>query len=156
MLRGQEIEIQLVDEAGNPVRLANVVAEIRLFYKEGPGRPLYRFDTWPTDAEGRSVTSFLDLEEQRTVLAFGALMDFNVPLTDCDPLVEVLVQPESEFTRRRAALLGMRSLWRPAWLIDWPGNGQLDPVQPRRIRLEGRVTRVEIPVRLRTPTGGQA
>lgn len=44
MKPGQAVEIQLVDERGKPVRLRNVVPEIRLF----------------TSAGGRRVTTSID------------------------------------------------------------------------------------------------
>ena len=149
MKPGQAVEIQLVDERGKPVRLRNVVPEIRLFTPAG-GPPRYSFDGWPTDESGCSVNTFADLEEERAMLGLGDLMDYNTPLTDCAQEVEVAIPPGADFENRKARLSQRLSRWRPAWLSDWPANGCLAPVQPRRVTLDGAVTRLEIPVSLPT------
>lgn len=148
MQRGQIIEIQLVDRSGTQVRMANVLPEIRVFYRGRTERPLYSFEVWSTDTGGRCEIRFEDLEVQRMLLGSGDLMDFNTPLTDCDPVVEVRIAPESEFEARKRRPW-RTSWWRPAWLTDWPANGQLEPVEPKRVTLSGRVTRVDMVVKLR-------
>lgn len=148
------IEIQLVDPSGAPVRLANVLPEVGVFYKGHTERPRYRFHVWSTDPDGRCEIRFSDLEMQRKLLGDADLMDFNTPLTECDPLVEVRIPPESEFEARKRHPW-RKSWWRPAWLTNWSSNGQLEPVEPRTVRLEGRITRVELPVRLRASAEGQ-
>lgn len=150
---GQIIDIQLVDHSGVPVRLGNVLPKVRLFYKgRTDGPPFYTFEVWPTDSDGRCQIRYDDLEDVRRLLGSADLMDFNTPLTECDPTVEIWIPPESDFVRRREIILKRVSWWRPAWLIEWPANGRLEPVEPKRIRLENHVTRVEIPVILRPNT----
>lgn len=155
MRPGQKIQIQLIDDSGRPVPIANVLPEVRLFYRGRTERHRYAFKTWATDSEGRCEIRYEDLEDLRHLLGSADLMDFNTPLTECGPLVEVRIPSEDEFQEMKRGPW-RRSWWRPAWLTDWPANGQLEPVEPRRVKLEGRVTRVEIPVRLRARQPGSA
>jgi hypothetical protein len=143
----QRIDIQLVNSTGDPVRLAKVLPEIRFFYKGKLGRPRYRFDVWSTDGDGHCVISFEDLDMKRRLLGNGDLMDFNTPLTECDPMVEIWIPPESEFELRKQHMW-RESWWRPAWLTDWPANGLLEPSDPKRVTLSGRITPVEMIVDL--------
>ncbi len=143
---GQSIQIQLVDDAGAPAPLGNVLPEVRFFCGGQTKRHRYAFKTWSTDPGGRCEIRYEELEDMRRLLASADLMDFNTPLEECDALVEVRIPPEEELLelKRRP---WRRSWWRPAWLSEWPANGQLGPVEPRRVTAGGRVTRVEIPVR---------
>lgn len=152
MQPNQRIEIQLVDEHGSPVRLANVLPEIDLFYRGRLEKPRYRFELWATDADGRCAIRFEDLEMMRKLLGAGDLMDFNTPLTECDPVVEIRIPLGSEFEARRR-LPWRESWWRPAWLTEWPANGCLAPIEPKRVELHDIVTRVEIAVSLPTDAG---
>jgi hypothetical protein len=148
MQPGQKIEIQLVDELGNPVKIAGVIPFVRLFCRGYGERPRYTLQAWPTNTEGRSEVSFSDLEEERLVLGISDLMDFNTLITDCERTVEIWIPSESDFEERRRHLLERVSRWRPAWLTTWPTNGRLVPVQPKRVTLEGRVTSIPIAVKM--------
>ena len=150
MQPGQKIEIQLVDKSGNPVRIAGVIPYIRLFHRGYGERPRYTFQGWPTNAAGRSEVTFNDLDEDRIMLSFSNLMDFNTPLAECDPTVEIWIPPESHFEEARRRILEWPSRSRPAWLTAWPTNGKLGPVAPSKVTLRGRTTLVEITVDLLT------
>lgn len=145
MQPGQTIAIQLVDTSGAPLHLAGVVPEIAFFFQGRTERPLYTFDGFATDDQGASDIDFSEIEAQRQLLRSASLMDYNVALTDCDPTVEVRIPPERDFEERRQRIWH-RSWWRPTWISEWPSNGRLAPVKPVRTRVEGRFTRVEIPV----------
>ena len=155
MRPGQKVEIQLMDEIGAPVALANVIPEIRLFHADR-FRPRYAFDGWPTDSMGRAIVSFEDLEEERVILGLADLMDFNTRLTECDPMIEIAIPSGNDFQERRALMLGRRSRWRPAWLTEWPANWKIVSSIPRRLMLLEQVTHVDISVVLAKGEAGSA
>ena len=149
MRPGQAIEIQLVDEQGRRVRLPNVLMMITLFEKGGHYR--YVFDLGLTAPDGSIRVGFADLDHQRMERGLYSLMDYNTPLTECAPGVEVSVPSDEHLREREKGIWEWNPRSVPAWLVRWPANGALAPVAPRRVTLDGAVTRLEIPVSL--PTG---
>ena len=147
MQPNQKIEIQLVDEQGRNVRLANVLPTITFFDK---GHRYYVFDLRPTGPDGRTVADFSELDTRRSEAALTSLMDYNVPLTALDGTVQVSVSSESELRQQLVAMEKWNHWTRPAWVLRWPANGCLAPVQPKRVELNGPVTHVEITVSLPT------
>lgn len=145
MQPGQAVEIQLVDGAGRRVRLGNVLPTITLF---SGGHRHYVFDVRPTGADGRTLVRFDELETRRREAGLTSLMDFNTPLTALDPSVEISISSESELQKQVAAMEEWNHWTRPAWVLKWPVNGCLAPVQPKRVTLEGPLTRVDIVVSL--------
>ena len=147
MGRGQAIEIQLVDERGRRVRLANVLLTVAFFEK---CHRYYVFDLRPTGRDGRTSTSFTELDTRRLEAGLTSLMDFNVPLTELEGAVQISVPSEADLRQRLVAMEHWDHWARPAWVLKWPVNGVLAQVEPKRVELAGAVTRLEIPVSLPT------
>ena len=116
MKPGQSIEIQLETSPGNPLELGNVLLEIHLFTR---GTFRYGFQAGRTDNNGRLNITYLSLENLRAANAKQFLMDYNTPLVDCDPTVEILAPSEEEL--RDASDSVLRSYGRrPDWLPTGP------------------------------------
>jgi len=149
----QKIEIQLVDAAGHRVCLGNVLPTITLF---SDGHRRYVFDLRPTGADGLTVIGFNELETRRHELGLTHLMDYNTPLTALDPSVEISIPSESTLQKRLQVMEEWNHWDRPSWVLKWPVNGCLAPVEPKRVELSGPVTHVGIVVALPTdaPDGG--
>ncbi len=145
MQPGQKIEVQLVDAAGRRVRLGNVLANITLY---AGGHLCYAFDFRPTASGGNADVDFIELDTQRKENGLYSLMDYNTPLTACDPVVEISVPGEAQLRKRQQGIEEWNSRTIPAWLLKWPVNGCLAPVQPKRVTLEGSLTHVDIVVSL--------
>lgn len=143
----QTLEIQLMDGDGRCVRLANILMTITLF---SGGHRRYVFDLRPTSAMGQSAVKFEDLDTRRLEMGLTSLMDYNTPLTACDPTVEISIPSELELQRRLQAINEWDTWSRPAWLLKWPANACLAPIQPKSVLLESPFTRVDIAVRLPT------
>lgn len=141
MQPGQRIEIQLVDNAGRPIRLGNVLMSITLY--TGVHRR-YVFDLRPTRQDGSTAVRFDELDTLRKENGLYSLMDYNTPLTACDPEVEISVPSETELRRREEGIWQWSPRTVPAWLLKWPVNGCLAPVQPERVTMKGTVTHVDI------------
>ena len=150
MKSGQKIEIQLVDERGRAVRLGNVLPTITLFMG---GRRRYVFDLRPTGPDGRVEVDYDELNIRRREEGLTCLMDFNDPLTALDPDVQISILSEAELHERVRGMEQWNHWTRPTWVLKWPVNGCLAPVQPKRVELNGPVTRVELVVSLPTPGG---
>jgi len=144
MLRNQRIEIQLVDGQGSSIRLANVLPTITFFDK---GHRFYVFDLRPTDSDGRTVVDFDEIDTRRSEAALTSLMDYNTLLTALDPTVQISIPSDADLQQRLVAMSEWNHWTRPAWILKWPLNACLPPVEPERIELHGPVTRVEIVVR---------
>lgn len=147
MQPGQKVEIQLVDDAGRSVRLANVLPVITLYTG---GHRRYVFDLRPTSAEGRTAVDFIELDTQRKEEGLHSLMDYNTPLTACDREVEISVPTESALRDRQRGMEQWNSRLRPAWVLEWPINRCLAPVRPRRVMLQEPVTYANLVVDLPT------
>lgn len=145
MQPGQAIEIQLVDSAGRRVRLENVLPTITFF---SGGHRHYVFDLRPTGADGRTLVKYDELETRRCEKGLISLMDYNDPLTALDPSVEISISSESELQKRLKGMEEWNHWSRPAWVLKWPVNGCLAPVQPKRVTLEGSLTHVDVVVSL--------
>lgn len=145
MQPGQKIEIQLLDDGGRRVRLANVLVNVT-FYTSGHLR--YVFDLRPTLPSGITGADFAELDTQRKENGLYSLMDYNTPLTACDQEVEASVPGEAQLRKRRQGIEEWNSRTVPSWLLKWPVNGCLGPVQPLRVSMVGPVTHVDLVVRL--------
>jgi len=143
----QTLEIQLVNGDGECVRLANILMAITLF---SGGHRHYVFDLRPTSAMGQSIITFEDLDTRRREMGLTSLMDYNAPLTACDPTVEISILSELELQKRLQAINEWDAWSRPAWLLKWPANVCLAPIQPKSVILQGPLTPVDIAVRLPT------
>jgi hypothetical protein len=140
MKPGQTIEVQLEDAAGAPLRLENVFLEIRLFTR---GNYRYGFNIGRTDGSGKLRVSYPDVENMRAENAKQSLMDYNTPLIDCDPTVEIRVPTEEEL-RGRVETVRKTYGTVPKWAQHWPSNGEIE-AEPRMIKLEDSLTQVAIP-----------
>ena len=145
MQPGQAIEIQLVDESGRKVRLGNVLPRITFF---GGGYRHYRFDLRPTESDGRIIVPYNELETRRHEKGLLSLMDYNAPLTGLDSDVEISISTESYLRERVQGMEEWNHWSRPAWVLKWPVNGCLAPVEPQRVTLEGPLTHVDMVVSL--------
>lgn len=145
--QGQKIEIQLVDAAGHRVCLENVLPTITLF---SGGHRHYVFDLRPTGADGRTVATFDELETRRHEAGLTSLMDFNTPLTSLDPSVEISISSEATLQKRLQVIEEWNHWDRPSWVLKWPVNRCLAPVESKRVTLEGPITHVDIVVSLPT------
>src|ERR1700722_19706698 len=111
MRPGESLHIQLSDEDGNPLPIANVYVVIHLFTR---GNYRYGFEAGRTDADGRIVVTYDSLEAERRENGRMFIMDYNTPLEDCDSVSTLLVYPEQELRERRKR--GLRSfLQEPNW-----------------------------------------
>ena len=153
MRPGQAIEIQLVDLQGRRVRLPNVLMMITLFEKGGHYR--YVFELGLTAPGGSIRADRAGLDHQRMEEGLYSLMDYNTPLAECAPEVEISVPGEEGLRDREKGIWELNPRTVPVWLVKWPANGALAPVQPRRVTLDGAVTRLEIPVSLPTDDSGR-
>jgi hypothetical protein len=147
MQPGQKIEIQLVDTAGHRVRLRNVLPTITFF---SGGHRHYVFDLRPTEADGQSRIGFDELETRRRELGLTHLMDYNTPLTTLDPSVEISIPSETHLQKRLQVMEEWNHWDRPSWVLKWPVNGCLAPVESKRVTLEGPLTHVDIVISLPT------
>ena len=145
MQTNQRIEIQLVDDRGSHIRLANVLPTITFF---DHGRRHYVFDLRPTDSEGRTVADFNEIDMRRREAALTSLMDYNTLLTALDPTAEISVPSEVSLQQRFVAMNEWDHWTRPAWIFKWPVNGCLAPVEPTLVQFQGPVIRAEIVVSL--------
>lgn len=147
MQPNQSIEIKLVDCQGRLVRLGNVLPRITFF---NGGHRHYRFDIKPTQPDGRTLVDYDELETRRQEKRPTNLMDYNTPLTALDPFVEISIPSESELRQRVQGMEEWDHWSRPAWVLKWPRNGCLAPVEPKRVELREPITRVEIVISLPT------
>jgi hypothetical protein len=137
----QSIQIQLETTSGMPLALDNALLEIRLFTH---GNFRYCFKAGRTDSKGQLRISYSDLESVRALNAKQFLMDYNTPIEDCDPTVELRVPSEKEL--RDASDKVCKSYGKPPdWATHWPSNGQVE-AQPRMVNLADTVTRVSISI----------
>jgi hypothetical protein len=135
----QFIQIQLETPSGAPLALYNALLEIRLFTQ---GKLRYCFKAGRTDNNGLLRVSYSDLENLRAANAKQFLMDYNTPLEDCDPVVELCVPSEEEL--RYASDKISKSYGKPPdWAANWPSNAQLQ-AQCKVVTLTNSVTRVSI------------
>jgi hypothetical protein len=139
MKPGQIVEIQLEDASGAPLRLGNVFLEIRFFTR---GNYRYGFNIGRTDSCGTLRVSYSDVETLRAENAKQSLMDYNTPLIDCDPVIEIRVPTEEELRSRLESVQKSYGTV-PAWAQHWPSNGEVE-AQPRKIELEDSITQVAI------------
>jgi hypothetical protein len=106
-----ELTVRLVDPAGEPMRIASVLLDIRFYVG---GRFRYAFALGQTDGEGVCRTSLAAIERQLEANRRLFLMDYNTPLEDCDAIVGIVAPSAGELAERRAA----RAKW-------WPEDLQL-------------------------------
>lgn len=92
----QTIVLQLVDESNKPLALPNVIMVINFFTG---GRHRYGFFLDPTDGQGRLRISYEDVETERRDNAKESLMDYNTPLTECDPQIQITIPTDEELKR---------------------------------------------------------
>ena len=135
MQPGQKIEIQLADELGRRVRLANVLPTITFFLG---GHRRYVFDLAPTGADGRTLVGFDELNTRRLEAGLTSLMDFNDSLTCLDAEVEISISSESELRERVRGMDEWNHWTRPTWILKWPVNGCLAAVEPKQAVLVER------------------
>jgi hypothetical protein len=100
------ITVRLNDAKGEPIRVSGVHLDI-CFYIER--RLRYSFSLNRTDAHGISRTSFEEIERQLEANRRLFLMDYNTPLSDCDPLVGIVAPTAADLVEREAA----RAKWWP-------------------------------------------
>jgi len=139
MKPGQSIQIQLESPSGVPLALKNVLLEICLFTH---GNFRYCFKVGRTDSKGELRISYSDLENLRAENAKQFLMDYNNPLEDCDPTIELRIPSEQEL--RDASENVVKSYGRPPdWAAHWPSNAQVY-AEPKKVSLKKPLTQVSI------------
>ena len=80
----QSILVTLETELGVALRANNILIDIKLFTR---GNLRYQLKAGRTDANGTLLITYSALAKQRASNAMQFLMDYNTPLTDCDPTV---------------------------------------------------------------------
>ena len=135
----QSIEIQLMDDHGNSLPLANVMIELS-FYTNGRFR--YSFGVGRTDSAGQLIVSYSDLEAIRKENAEFNLMDYNTKLDECDPRVEVVIESEGQLRDSYDQVLRYYSA-PPDWAKIWPSNSYVR-AHKKFADLTNTVTRVEM------------
>jgi hypothetical protein len=101
-----ELTVRLGDSAGESIRIAGVLLDIRFYVS---GRFRYAFSLGRTDGEGVCRTCLAAIERQFAANRRLFLMDYNTPLMDCDALVGIFAPTAGELAERRAA----RAKWWP-------------------------------------------
>lgn len=141
MTHDQSIDVQLVNAAGQPVGIADVIVEIHFFTG---GRFRYGFKVGRTDGSGLVRASYADIERLRRKNAEENLMDYNTALDACDPTVRLIVPSEAELRKQHDN--AMRFYQQPpTWARPWPANGRVKPAEGDA-ELTGPTNRVELPV----------
>lgn len=117
------IQIQLVDSSGTALELKDVSIDA-VFYVQA--RVRYRFHAGVTDARGRLVVTFEQLEKTRLENQAISIMDYNTLLQDCDPQLGLIVPSSAELQQRQAA----KQKWFPSDVatleqIDESNNGKV-------------------------------
>jgi hypothetical protein len=92
-----KVRLQLADQHGVQIRIERVVVDALLYVS---GKQRYRFDAGSTDNRGSLTISFEDLERSRVLNQSFAIMDYNTPLTDCDPRIDIAIPSEKELSQR--------------------------------------------------------
>ena len=146
----QSIIVQLEIAPGDALRLGDVLLDVKFFTR---GKFRYQFKAGRTDASGRLVITYDELERQRLSNAEWFLMDYNTPLIDCDPIVELSMPSEKEL-KMAADSVQQNFGTQPDWASRWPSNAQLDAA-PRKVDLSNTVTRVPLLCVFREPDGGR-
>jgi hypothetical protein len=135
----QSIKIQLVDNQGNSLPIGNVMVNVEFFVK---GNYRYGFEAGRTDATGRLVVSYDDLDNRRRKLGNEFLMDYNTTLDECDPTVKIVILTEQELRSRREQVV--RSFGRePEWSAAWPSNAQIS-AETKSVDLSAQTVNVKI------------
>ena len=137
---GQRLIIQLVTNDGEQLRLSRVVPQVRFFTN---GHYRYGFLLPGTDADGRVVVNFGDIEARRAADALESLMDYNTPLQTCDDVIEVRVQKghEMEDSFKVASRWGK---WSPE-MSEWPlAANKLISAEPVKALVLGEETFVYV------------
>jgi hypothetical protein len=143
MQPNQSLEISLEDSPGISLPLANVIIQVHLFTK---GNYRYSLHAGRTDNNGQLNLSYADIEQWRDSNAKHFLMDYNTPLEECDPTVEIFVPTENSL---RQAVENVKEGYgkMPAWAADWPSNNQIES-GPQKFELKDGTNRIAIPCKL--------
>jgi hypothetical protein len=139
MMRGQSLKVQLTDQHGNPITVANVMIEVHLFCNE---RFCYAFNGGRTNKDGNLTVTYDDLEGQRKTNGLLFLMDYNTKLEDCDSKMGLRILTQAELLLRRKNALNQFGQ-DPSWVSDWPSNVKVD-AQPVTAELQDRITLARI------------
>jgi hypothetical protein len=137
----QSLAIQLTSLPGCEVKTGDILLDIKLFTR---GSFRYQFKAGRTDAKGKLSITYADLEFQRASNAKLFLMDYNTPLTDCDPLVEISIPSDrelkiaSEYVEQNFGTV-------PTWATPWPSNAIVEGL-PQKVTLTSDTTSVSYPV----------
>ena len=123
MDRNFKITIQLTDESGQVLELANILVDAVLYMQ---GHVRYRFCIGKTDTHGRIYVTFDALEKLRLDNQSFAIMDYNTKIQDCDSRISFVLPTLGELQQRRAAM----EKWFPEELaksgdITESNNGEL-------------------------------
>jgi hypothetical protein len=139
MKPGQLIDIQFVNNDGEPVAAANILIDLEFSTK---GNFRYRFGVGRTDESGRLTVSYADVEAIRKKNAEFDLMDYNTKLEQCDPQVAIVIDSEEELRERfNNALRSYKEP--PLWAKNWPSNSSVRN-QKKLVELVGPTTHAEI------------
>lgn len=143
MKRGQSLTVQLTDQHGNPITVANVMIEVHLFCNESF---CYAFNAGRTNKDGNLTVTYDDFEGQRKTNGLLFLMDYNTRLEDCDPKMGLKILTQAELLLRRKNALAQFGQ-DPIWVSNWPSNAKVD-TQPVTAELQDRITAAKIPCTL--------
>jgi hypothetical protein len=141
MTRDQSLDVQLVNGAGEPACIENVIVEVQFFTG---GRFRYGFKLGRTDVSGHVRASYADIETRRQKNAAENLMDYNTDLDACDPTAKLVVPSEAELRKQRDNATRFYQE-PPAWADPWPANGLVHPTE-KLVELTSGVNQIELSV----------
>jgi hypothetical protein len=143
------LDIQLVDEAHQALRLGRVSIDVIFFLK---GRERYRFDAGCTNDDGKLMAPYRLFEDVRKDNQAFALMDYNTKIEECDADVIVRAPEIDELQQRLTAL----TKWFPDRALSMlevlkvTNNGRIQAAE-KRVRLGDEIpTQVKITSTLRS------
>lgn len=118
MTVGAKMKIQLLDEQRRPVELENILVEATFFVER---RRRYVFDAGRTNQHGQIEIGFADFERQRRDQAEFDIMDYNTPIANCDPVIQLSIPSRSELEHRHQQVMTAYGT-PPPWASNWPAN----------------------------------
>jgi hypothetical protein len=135
----QSVEIQLINDRGEPASIGNIVVEVH-FTTNGNYR--YGFKVGRTDELGSLKVTYADVERERHSNAETNLMDYNTRLEECDPTITITIPSERNLREQYDNAMRFYQA-PPLWSKEWPSNSQVKRVQ-ESFELTGHLTSVRI------------
>ena len=153
LLIPQKVVLRLVDSAGKPVRIANVLFRVHTFANR---KNDFRLGPFATDADGVATITTRDILAEAAAHYDSGLMDYD-RIENCQPFVEIEAMEPSDIDK---ALKARTSVWKTLLRGEterWTSIEELRDVyrnaanrcisvQPFRVRWDDSETEVEYAV----------